>query len=77
MIQQHTTHVNALTQAERDAWNRDFAAGRRKFWQGYSLIYCANAGERAGYYDAAEESAEVYRRMDEWIANRETLAGAW
>ncbi|MFA6046977.1 MAG: hypothetical protein WC718_18490 [Phycisphaerales bacterium] len=40
--------------AARDTWNRDFAAGRRHYWRGDSLSACANNGERAGFWDAAD-----------------------
>lgn len=65
----NSTDVTAATiaaqQAERDIWNRDFAAGQRKFRQGMSLIYCANSVERAGFWDAADQdAAELAQERD-------------
>ncbi len=51
--------------AEQATWSRDFAAGGRKFWQGMSLIYCANGAERAGFWAAADEDAAEYRQYCE------------
>lgn len=57
-----TVNAKPLTDAERQAWNRDFKDGYRKYWQQLPLSYCCNAGERAGFYAAADEESEEYRR---------------
>lgn len=46
---------------EQDAvlYVRDHADGYRKFWQGLSETYCANAAERDGYRAAVEEAGAV------------------
>ena len=60
-----TEQILAAQAAEQATWNADFAAGQRHFWKGDSLMYCANGGERAGYWDAAETAhAETQRQRE-------------